>query len=125
VEHINSLLPTLLKGTIKWLGTMPPLFYIYYYRLLLIYIMGNTAVKIAVMESEAGWGKKIEDWMVCLTNKDAKLFEEEFNSKNTAQSVPDWYMQVEGEPVSIDLTDKQFAKLKKENRVWLSTLKRL
>lgn len=57
-----------------------------------------TAVKIAVMEYERGWGSKIDDWMVCLSVEDAN-------------------------PMPIDVTDKQFKKLKKEKRVWLSHLK--
>lgn len=84
-----------------------------------------SAVKIAVIESEAGWGRKIEDWMVCLSVEDAKTFKKEFNSKNTQDSAPEWYMQVEGEPKPIDLTEKQFLKLQSEKHVWLSVLNNL
>lgn len=87
--------------------------------------MSNTAVKIAVIESEAGWGRKIDDYMVCLTVEDAKAFETEFNSKNTETSTPDWYMQVEGSPEPVTLSDKQFEELKKENRVWWSSLRKI
>lgn len=87
--------------------------------------MENLAVKIAVIESERGWGRKIDDWMVCLSIEDAKEFEKEFNSENKESSTPDWYMQVEGEPKTISLNDKQFLKLKSEKRVWLSTLNNL
>ena len=87
--------------------------------------MSNLAVKIAVIESEAGWGRKIDDWMVCLSTEDAKAFEKEFNSENKQSSAPDWYMQVEGEPKPIDLNDKQFSKLQSEKRVWLSVLNAL
>lgn len=85
--------------------------------------MGSLAIKIAVIESEAGWGRKVDDWMVCLSIEDAKAFEKEFNSKNTVSSAPDWYMQVEGEPQPIDLNDNQMKRLEKEKRVWLSELK--
>lgn len=85
--------------------------------------MGNLAVKIAVIESERGWGRKIDDYMVCLTVEDAKEFKKEFNSKNTEDSAPDWYMAAEGEPLPIDLDDKQFKRLKKSKRLWLSVLK--
>jgi hypothetical protein len=84
--------------------------------------MGNLAVKIAVIESEAGWGRKVDDWMVCLSMEDATAFEHEFNSQNTAKTAPDWYMQTEGSPKPIDLTDKQMKYLKKNHRVWLSEL---
>lgn len=54
--------------------------------------------------------------------EDAKAFEKEFNAENEQSSAPDWYMQVEGEPIHIDLNDKQYLKLKSEKRVWLSVL---
>lgn len=85
--------------------------------------MENLATKIAVIESEAGWGRKVDDWMVCLSIEDAKTFEKEFNSNNTESSTPDWYMQVEGKPESISLTDGQMRRLKREKRVWLSELR--
>lgn len=82
----------------------------------------HIAVKIAVFESEAGDGKKIDDWMVCLSYKDAKEFAKEFNSKNKQPSAPNWYMQAEGETQSIELNEAQFLELKKKKRVWLSVL---
>jgi hypothetical protein len=85
--------------------------------------MSNVAIKVPVVESEAGWGRKIDDWMVVLSMEDAKAFEKEFNAKNTATYAPAWYMQVEGIPQPIDLSDKQMRKLKKEKRMWLSELR--
>jgi hypothetical protein len=61
--------------------------------------------------------------MVVLSMEDAKAFKKEFNAKNTATSAPAWYMQVEGIPQPIDLSDKQMRKLKKEKRMWLSELR--
>jgi hypothetical protein len=87
--------------------------------------MKNLALKVPVVESEAGWGRKIDDWMVCQSMEDAKLFEEEFNSVNEDGPAPDWYMQVEGEPVEISLSDKQMECLKENNRIWWSELKRI
>lgn len=84
--------------------------------------MSNLAVKISVIESESGWGRRVDDWMVCLSIEDAKAFQDEFNNENRATRVPDWYMSAEGEPVPIELTDKQFSILKANNRVWLSEL---
>lgn len=81
------------------------------------------AVKIPVIESERGWGRKIDDWMVCTSVEDAKKFEKEFNSKNTESTAPDWYMQVEGDPEPIDITESQMSELKKRKRIWLSELK--
>lgn len=87
--------------------------------------MSNIAIKVPVIESERGWGSKIDDWMVVLSEEDAKAFIKEFNSKNTASSAPDWYMQAEDETKPIELTSKQMEKLKKSKskRVWLSILK--
>jgi len=93
--------------------------------------MAHAAVKIALIESERGWGRKIDDWMVCLTVEDAKKFEEEFNSKNTDSVAPDWYLQIEGEPKPIDLTDEQYEAIiinhthGNKGRMWLSQLEQI
>ena len=84
--------------------------------------MTKLAVKIAVLESEKGWGSKIDDWMVCLNIEDALLFKSEFNAENDLEQTPDWYMMVIDEPVAINLTDGQYEYLLKENRVWLSDM---
>lgn len=83
------------------------------------------AVMIPVIESERGWGRKVDDHMVCLTTEDTRAFEKEFNSKNQADSTPEWYMQVEGEPITVDITESQMKYLVKNKRVWLSELKKL
>lgn len=87
--------------------------------------MTYLAVKIPVIESEAGWGRKVDDHMVCLSNEDAFAFRDEFNSKNTSETTPDWYMQVEGDPVAVDLTEAQYTALSssEKSRMWWSTLK--
>lgn len=87
--------------------------------------MRKLAVKIAVYESEAGWGLKLDDWMVCLTTEDSLNFKIEFNSKNTAKSTPNWYMYADGEPRPIDLTERQYGYLLENKRVWLSQLNKL
>ena len=88
--------------------------------------MTHTAVKIAVIESERGWGRKVDDWMVCLSVGQANEWKEEYNSQNTATSTPDWYMQCEGGPELIDLNEKQYAELKRAGgHKWLSSLNAL
>ena len=52
--------------------------------------MHNLAVKIAVIESEAGWGRKIDDWMVCLSIEDAKSFEKELISEGKKKNGGDY-----------------------------------
>lgn len=81
------------------------------------------AVTVTVMESEAGWGQRVDDYMVCLNNQVADDWRKEFNSKNDKAVVPDWYMYAESGNNPIDITAKQFKKLQKEKRMWLSTLK--
>ena len=83
------------------------------------------AIKIAVIESERGWGSKIDDYMVCLDVDDAKAFAQEFNSYNISETTPDWYMVVESEPTVIELNDKQYEALLHYKRIWLSGLKNI
>ena len=80
------------------------------------------AVMVPVIESEKGWGQKIEDHMVCLTNDDAKQFTKEFNAKNTLEHTPDWYMYAENETIPVDITESQMKFLKKNKRVWYKQL---
>jgi hypothetical protein len=79
-------------------------------------------VKVALIESERGWGKKIDDYMVCLSISEAELFIKEYNSKNTEKVVPDWYMYADSSVLPIDLTTKQYNYLKEKGRVSLSEL---
>lgn len=87
----------------------------------------RTVVRVPVTESEAGWGRKIDDYMLCLSVEDALKFTEEFNAKNTENTAPDWYMQVEDEPEPLDITDEQYEVLcdQTDKRMWLSTLARV
>lgn len=87
----------------------------------------HLVIAVPVIESERGWGSKIDDYMVCLSMEDAKAFAKKFNSENTEDTAPDWYMRaddVDAKP--IDISDKQFKVLKKEKdkRMWLSQLKK-
>jgi len=82
---------------------------------------------VPVIESERGWGSKIDDYMICLSYKDAEEFIKEFNSKNISTTVPNWYMQAESPITSFELTQEQFDFINKsENskfRIWKSYLK--
>ena len=88
--------------------------------------MSNLAVKIAVIESEAGWGRKIDDWMVCLSTEDAKAFEKEFNAENKSSSAPDWYMQAEEDFQPLMVSEEQINLIKSfsKKRMWLSEFKK-
>lgn len=81
------------------------------------------AFKVELIESERGWGSKVDDYMICLTEEDAKEFKKEFNAENNKSTVPDWYMYA-GSITEIELTDVQFKKLSEEKRIYLTMLKR-
>lgn len=86
--------------------------------------MKRWAFKVTVIESESGWGQRIDDHMVCLSIEDAKNFIQEFNSENDLPNIPDWYMYAEDTPIHIELNDNQYNKLKSNKRMWLSSLKK-
>ena len=50
------------------------------------------AYRVDVIESERGWGQKIAEVKYFEAEAEARQFAEEFNAKNTSDSVPDWYM---------------------------------
>ena len=52
----------------------------------------KTLIKVQLIESERGWGQKIEDTLYFEDYSKAVEFVEEFNSKNDEPEVPDWYM---------------------------------
>jgi hypothetical protein len=48
--------------------------------------------KVEVIESERGWGSKIDEVKYFNTKEFAEKFVKEFNSANDKDVVPDWYM---------------------------------
>lgn len=49
-------------------------------------------VKVAIIESERGWGTKIDEIIEFNTLEEAEDFINEYNSVNNKEVVPDWYM---------------------------------
>lgn len=49
-------------------------------------------IKVEIIESERGWGQKIDEIKEFKNIKEAQKFVKEFNSKNDKDYVPDWYM---------------------------------
>ena len=47
---------------------------------------------VDIIESERGWGSKVDEVKYFDNFDDAAEFVREFNSRNTAASAPDWYM---------------------------------
>ncbi len=52
-------------------------------------------VKVYIIESERGFGQKIDEVKEFDTLELAETFVTEFNSHNTEEKVPDWYMRAE------------------------------
>ena len=55
----------------------------------------SNMIKVALIESERGWGSKVDEIKEFSTLEEANEFIEEFNSKNNEKSAPDWYMYAE------------------------------
>lgn len=45
-----------------------------------------------IMEYERGWGSRVDEIREFDTEEDRDAFVKDFNSKNTADTAPDWYM---------------------------------
>ena len=54
--------------------------------------------KVSIIESERGWGRKVDSIKMFETYEEALAFAEEFNAQNTQTVAPDWYMMAEVEP---------------------------
>lgn len=48
--------------------------------------------RVAIIESEAGWGQRVDEIRHFKTYEAADKFVNEFNSHNTSPTVPSWYM---------------------------------
>lgn len=51
-----------------------------------------TAFKVEVIESERGWGQRLDEVKYFDNRDEALSFVRTFNAQNTAIDVPDWYM---------------------------------
>lgn len=48
--------------------------------------------KVQIIESERGWGQRVDEIKEFKTLEEAKTFVTEFNSHNNLDFPPDWYM---------------------------------
>lgn len=59
------------------------------------------AIKVYIIESESGWGQKVEEEMEFPTQLEAEQFCKDYNNKHNPpmEKTPDWYMyaKVEGQ----------------------------
>lgn len=51
--------------------------------------------KVNIVESEAGWGQKVDEVKYFETEQEAKNYCKEFNADNNLPSTPSWYMYAE------------------------------
>jgi len=54
-----------------------------------------TKFRVDLIESERGWGQRLDERRYFDSADEAWKFVEDFNSKNDKDSVPDWYMYAE------------------------------
>ena len=55
----------------------------------------ETETTVHIIESERGWGSKVDEVKKFPSLEEAEAFVTEFNSHNTEETVPDWYMRAE------------------------------
>lgn len=48
--------------------------------------------KVTIIESERGWGQRVDEVKEFETYENAKKFQIKFNAVNNEDHVPDWYM---------------------------------
>ena len=53
------------------------------------------AYRVDVIESERGWGQKVDEVKYFTTQEEARDFCSKFNAQNTETYVPDWYMRAD------------------------------
>jgi hypothetical protein len=53
------------------------------------------AYRVDIIESERGWGQKIDETIYFDNEPEAREYVRKYNSKNTEKEVPDWYMYAE------------------------------
>ena len=52
-------------------------------------------IEVVIVESERGWGRRIDERKKFKTRKAAEAFCRKFNAPNKPGQAPDWYMQAE------------------------------
>lgn len=52
-------------------------------------------VKVYLIESEAGWGQRVDETREFESHEEADKFIAEFNAQNNKPYVPSWYMYAE------------------------------
>jgi len=50
---------------------------------------------VIIIESERGWGQRVDETRLFDTKQEAEAFCHKFNSSNTEPTAPDWYMRAD------------------------------
>ena len=59
--------------------------------------------RVNIIESERGWGQRLEDVKFFDSEQEAKNYAKNFNKRNNKEKVPDWYMYASSpEKVMVD-----------------------
>jgi len=56
-------------------------------------VIGSGPWRVTVIESERGWGMKVDQYRRFPTKEAAVTWANNFNKDNPTDHVPDWYMQ--------------------------------
>lgn len=67
--------------------------------------MAKSGFKVVIIESERGWGQRVEDILYFMYVEKADAFVNVYNSSNNATVVPDWYMYAEEAVFVRDIPD--------------------
>lgn len=51
--------------------------------------------KVVIIESERGWGQRVDEVKEFASKAEADAFVKQFNSVNVESTAPDWYMQAQ------------------------------
>jgi hypothetical protein len=51
--------------------------------------------RVDLIESERGWGQKIDETIYFDNEAEARKYCEDFNARNTEAVAPDWYMRAD------------------------------
>jgi hypothetical protein len=56
--------------------------------------------RVTIIESERGWGQRVDEVVEFPTLKAAKAFQFKYNEQNKETRVPDWYMYAQ-DPIEV------------------------
>lgn len=55
-------------------------------------VVGKGPWRVTVIESERGWGQRVDEYRRFETKEEAEAWVKAYNAQNNLPQVPDWYM---------------------------------